>query len=291
MKRSSHIKRGDLFSIWRQNPYCMVKLNSNRAEPVFPNRIYQLLLVFLIATIASSPLMFTNLRDVLGEDIFNSIIFGVMGGVTLLVFYLVNRVRVVSNPINIRLVNVQLMSLSVIFISLFHVGVVPVINAYLSPTIGPLFGIDANASNPTTLAIPMLLGAIVLGPIFEELIFRQYFLNGLLGRHKPLAAILISSVLFGLVHVLPMQVWPGIIFGMLFGFVFLKTKSLGNVILLHGFANALSLLVANTRNTLEYRWLEGVYTDYPVVLLIVCLASLFVVSKKLYSVTPITVLK
>lgn len=83
--------------------------------------------------------------------------------------------------------------------------------------------------------------AIVLAaPILEELIFRGIILNGLLNSHTPAKAILISSALFGLVHLNPWQFISAFIIGIFSGWVYYKTKNLLLSILIHFVNNAVA---------------------------------------------------
>ena len=47
--------------------------------------------------------------------------------------------------------------------------------------------------------------AVVIAPLTEEIVFRGLILRGLLGRWRPLAAILTSAALFALTHLNPAQ--------------------------------------------------------------------------------------
>ena len=49
------------------------------------------------------------------------------------------------------------------------------------------------------------IAIVIAAPVLEELIFRGIILNGLLKRYSPLKSVLISSILFGVVHLNPWQ--------------------------------------------------------------------------------------
>lgn len=74
---------------------------------------------------------------------------------------------------------------------------------------------------------------VIFAPIFEELIFRGIILDGFLKRYSPLKAILISSILFGLIHLNPWQFVGAMICGILLGWLYYETKSLVPTILIH----------------------------------------------------------
>ena len=69
--------------------------------------------------------------------------------------------------------------------------------------------------------------------------FRGILLRGLLTRYKPVTAVLVSALLFGLIHVRLHQVVPATLLGLLFGIVFTKSRSLIHTILLHMLSNTL----------------------------------------------------
>lgn len=89
----------------------------------------------------------------------------------------------------------------------------------------------------------MSLGAVFIGPVIEELIFRGIILNGLKVKYGNNLALLLSSVLFAIIHVQPAQIITAFFMGLVFGYIFIKTNNLGLVILLHSIANLTSILI------------------------------------------------
>lgn len=78
---------------------------------------------------------------------------------------------------------------------------------------------------------------VLAAPILEELIFRGIILDGLLKKYTPLKSILVSSLLFGLVHLNPWQFVTGVIIGFFSGWVYYNTRSLLPSIIIHASAN------------------------------------------------------
>jgi membrane protease YdiL (CAAX protease family) len=74
---------------------------------------------------------------------------------------------------------------------------------------------------------------VVAAPILEELIFRGIILDGLLKKYSPLNSIVISSILFGLIHLNPWQFIAAFVIGIFSGWVYYKTKKLTLSILIH----------------------------------------------------------
>jgi uncharacterized protein len=82
------------------------------------------------------------------------------------------------------------------------------------------------------------IAIVIAAPILEELIFRGIILNGLLKKYSPLKSILISSILFGVIHLNPWQFIGAFVIGVFSGWVYYKTRKLTLSILIH-FANNL----------------------------------------------------
>ncbi len=117
------------------------------------------------------------------------------------------------------------------------------------PTTGPFFGkyyeyfsklMEQMTSNPATLIVL----AVFMAPIFEEIVFRGIIMKGLLNKGvRPAFAIVISSVVFGIVHGNPWQFVGAVFLGCVLGLVYYKTKSLLLPILLHAFNNLCSSIL------------------------------------------------
>ncbi len=123
------------------------------------------------------------------------------------------------------------------------------------PTTGPFFGkyyeffsqlMEQLTDNP----VVMIITAVICAPIFEEIIFRGIIQKGLINKGmEPWKAIVIASVIFGLVHANPWQFVGAVLLGCVLGLVYEKTKSLLLPMLLHGFNNLCStLLITYTQN-------------------------------------------
>ena len=77
-------------------------------------------------------------------------------------------------------------------------------------------------------SLPGILAVGVLGPILEEVVFREALLGGMFAqRVSPWKAILISAFVFGAVHFNPAQFPAAFCIGLLLGVVYWKT---GNIV-------------------------------------------------------------
>lgn len=102
---------------------------------------------------------------------------------------------------------------------------------------------DNYSSTMETLFTPVgLVYVVLIGPIFEELIFRGAIM-GTLRRFGDNFAILFSSLLFGFYHMLIMQIPFAFVLGLLLGYVAARW-SLRASIALHMVVNGLSALLS-----------------------------------------------
>ena len=83
----------------------------------------------------------------------------------------------------------------------------------------------------------MFLALVIAAPVLEELIFRGIILDGLLKIYSPAKAIVISSLLFGLIHLNPWQFIGGAVAGGFIGWVYFHTRSVLAAILIHAVFN------------------------------------------------------
>lgn len=123
------------------------------------------------------------------------------------------------------------------------------------PVTGPFFGkyyefFSELMNQLTDDPVVMIITAVIMAPIFEEIIFRGIIQKGLINKGvKPWKAIVFASIIFGLVHANPWQFVGAVLLGCVLGLVYFKTKSLLLPMLLHGFNNLCSsLLITYTKN-------------------------------------------
>lgn len=88
-----------------------------------------------------------------------------------------------------------------------------------------------------------LLSVAVAAPLLEETICRGVVLGSLRERYGVVAAWVLSSAFFGVLHVQPLLVVNAFVLGLIFGFVYLATDSLWSVIVLHALNNLISYLL------------------------------------------------
>lgn len=87
-----------------------------------------------------------------------------------------------------------------------------------------------------------ILSVVVCAPVLEEILFRGLIFESCRERFGSGAAVLISALLFGLVHGVPVQIINAFVVGLIFGYVYLRTGSLLSVILLHVVNNGIAYI-------------------------------------------------
>ncbi|AQQ52197.1 CPBP family intramembrane glutamic endopeptidase [Planococcus lenghuensis] len=95
-------------------------------------------------------------------------------------------------------------------------------------------------TSPGFLVLEILFLAVI-GPIAEEFMFRGVLLNRMIRKTSMWGGILISSILFGVLHA---DVLGAFMFGVITSLLFIKTRNLLVPVMLHIFNNSLAVLAA-----------------------------------------------
>ena len=116
-------------------------------------------------------------------------------------------------------------------------------------------GINFENSLSDTLNVPLwlsMLTTVVCAPLFEELIFRKIIMDRML-PHGELAAILVSSFLFGAFHGNFYQFFYATMLGLLLSFLYARTGNWWNGVFLHMLINFFGGVVpVEISNWLDY---------------------------------------
>lgn len=160
-----------------------------------------------------------------------------------------------GRKLNFNMSPTNLMTYLLIFPMMFGMMLIGEFITSQIPTTGPFFGeyyqyftklMDQMTNDKATL----ILLAVVMAPLFEEIVFRGIIMKGLINKGtKPKTAIIISAIVFGLVHANPWQFVGAVLLGSVLGLVYYKTKSLLLPILLHAFNNLCSAILIFYGNT------------------------------------------
>lgn len=90
-----------------------------------------------------------------------------------------------------------------------------------------------------------IISAVFIAPVAEEIIFRGIITRDLLNYHSEKGAVVISGLLFGLIHVNPVQVLPATFAGFFLAWLYIRTNNLGLCIFLHFANNAMAIVILN----------------------------------------------
>lgn len=119
---------------------------------------------------------------------------------------------------------------------------VVIINTCIAALQGITFvGPDFSMTGDLVFDLSTILMVLLIAPIFEELLFRGVILRTLL-RYDTKFTIIVSGILFGMMHMNLVQGIPTMLFGFVLAFVCVKSNSLYPSILIHFFNNLISLL-------------------------------------------------
>jgi uncharacterized protein len=88
-----------------------------------------------------------------------------------------------------------------------------------------------------------ILAVVVAAPIVEEIIFRGLILRGFLKHYSVRKSILLSALLFGLVHMNPWQFVIAFAAGLILGWWYVKTESIITTIFGHALNNGMSFII------------------------------------------------
>ena len=108
-------------------------------------------------------------------------------------------------------------------------------------TITELPGGTSWDSSPVALILTFI-SICILTPISEELLFRGYILDALNRLHGKWPAIIISSIIFGMVHFDPFTMGMATIGGVIYGWIRMRTGSLVPGIVAHAMWNTMALM-------------------------------------------------
>lgn len=91
-----------------------------------------------------------------------------------------------------------------------------------------------------------ILAIAIIGPIVEELVFREAIIHNMLknGAHR-WQAILFSALAFGLIHFNPSQVPFAIIMGVILAVIYVKTNNIVLTSIIHIFNNSIAVIELN----------------------------------------------
>ncbi len=154
---------------------------------------------------------------------------------------------------------------------------------YIFTAAGSLFfssaTVAAVSEKFTPLQSVILFVIIAVAPAFlEEFTFRGFIL-GRLEKYNKLAALLVSSLLFSFMHMTVEQIPFAFLAGMLMGYVYLRTRSIWSVIIIHGMNNLLAFIETMVlQNSADEEYTGAIFTVVFAGLFIIGFVSLLIMA-------------
>ena len=83
----------------------------------------------------------------------------------------------------------------------------------------------------------------IIGPIYEEILFRYILYNRLKSRYSEKKSFLVGLIIFSLIHLYPIKIIYAFILGFFFTYIYKKEKTIMAPILMHIGANSIVILL------------------------------------------------
>lgn len=96
--------------------------------------------------------------------------------------------------------------------------------------------------------ILLIISSVITGPIVEELLFRNVLINKLRKFNNNYITILLSSLIFSLMHTGIINIIYTFILGLILSSIYIKKRKILDTILVHSFANLISIFLTGFKN-------------------------------------------
>jgi uncharacterized protein len=151
--------------------------------------------------------------------------------------------------INLSVTDGKVLALVIVGTIFLGLGIIsPLVN--LIPMTDWIKELMRSMGSPTHVGL--FLAIVVAAPVLEEIIFRGVILDGLLKKYSPSTSIIVSSILFGLIHFNPWQFVSAFLGGIFIGWVYYRTRNLSLAIIIHATNNLFFTLPAFFMSEEEY---------------------------------------
>jgi uncharacterized protein len=210
----------------------------------FPGNVFQCCIFILVYMLFAGFLSLLLAKTTGNSNLLLHIYFSAGSAIIILLTHWRNSSSGERIKYDFRIVKGSLLMMLFFVTVVFHLGIIfPVFRGLLpvESTSGPLTSIDN------------LIGYVILTPVFEEIIFRNIVLKGLLIKYSVNKSIIISSLLFALVHTDIAHIYWGkivtaLFLGLFLGWLFYKTGRIGLCIVVHSFSNLIAIATYSLNN-------------------------------------------
>lgn len=242
---------------------------------MFPKNILQFVLTFIIGMLICLPIMYFTLNGLIEKKLGVTFYFTSTVILFIVIVHIINYKNNVKLIYNFKPFNIKFLLFLILIVWMLQTLIfIPLNNCFI-------FKQDYYFN------WFYFFGAIIIAPIFEEIIFRNILLNSLLNKYNSKKSIIISACLFGLIHGNFFQIIFSTIMGLLFGMVYVKNKNIAYTIVLH-FCNNMFVFIINF---LIYKFLNTPFFNMVIVLNIIISFLLLQNFNKRYAFSIIKLVK
>ncbi len=139
-----------------------------------------------------------------------------------------------------------------------------------------LYGISDFYLENTIIDIAAIPFTILSTPILEEVLFRGLILKSFLKHYGTVKAILLSSVLFGLLHISATAILNAFIISIVISYIYIKTKSVWICIIAHSISNIIAI---GYINYLLMHYLHFTLSTYVITGIMIAAAGIYLFNK------------
>lgn len=184
--------------------------------------------------------VYNMLNKLIGYEAMFLIYYLLAVGISFYIIGLIKKKKTGNNSFNFTIENKRIVPFVIVGIIFLYCGIISPINALISLTESTKVTHMNYGKLP---GIFTLIQSVIAAPILEELIFTGIILDGLFKKYSPTKSILITALLFGLIHLDRFQFITVFLMGIFSGWVYYRTRSLMFSIIIHAVANLASLLM------------------------------------------------
>lgn len=220
--------------------------NFNERINYYPHNVWQsfTFMGLYILIIAIIYLLFTLLgyKERMHTESMNAVIFCISSFILIFFIKLRNRLKGFNTQWEVSFSGLKLLPIFLVIIFILQFGI-------LKPVLDKLsLGLNENISKNPFESSFHIFSVLILAPVLEEIIFRGIILKGFLLTYPAKKAIILSTLLFALVHfnvahfemariIAPLCV------GMFLGWIYFKINNLALCIFIHSISNLFGLMV------------------------------------------------
>ncbi|MCB2293131.1 CPBP family intramembrane metalloprotease [Clostridium algoriphilum] len=114
-------------------------------------------------------------------------------------------------------------------------------------------------------SIISIFSVMIVAPIYEEIIFRGILLRGMAKKINPNIAIVVSALLFAIVHINIPQGINAFFLGLVLGFIYLKSGSIYLSVFSHFVNNLMALSVSSFFSSIGGKYAIGIHGMYLII--------------------------